>query len=284
MNNRQNSISVIIPVFNRVKLIARCINSVINQTYPVNEIIVVDDGSNDGTYDLIRKNFPQVISIYQENKGVSNARNVGIQSAKSKWIAFLDSDDEWLPNKIEKQISLIKKNPLYKVCHSDEIWIRNDVRVNPMKKHRKYGGDIYKKCLPLCVISPSSIIIHKDIFNDVGFFDKNLPVCEDYDLWLRICSKYEVLYLDQKLVKKYGGHDDQLSKKYWGMDRYRVIALEKMIDNPLLSLDNRIATINMTIRKVKILQKGYEKHENQKEANEMYEKLVKLESLNAKYC
>ena len=284
MNNRQNSISVIIPVFNRVKLIARCINSVINQTYPVNEIIVVDDGSNDGTYDLIRKNFPQVISIYQENKGVSNARNVGIQSAKSKWIAFLDSDDEWLPNKIEKQISLIKKNPLYKVCHSDEIWIRNDVRVNPMKKHRKYGGDIYKKCLPLCVISPSSIIIHKDIFNDVGLFDKNLPVCEDYDLWLRICSKYEVLFLDQKLVKKYGGHDDQLSKKYWGMDRYRVIALEKMIDNPLLSLDNRIATINMTIRKVKILQKGYEKHEHQKEANEMSEKLVKLESLNAKYC
>ena len=284
MNNRQNSISVIIPVFNRVKLIDRCINSVINQTCPVNEIIVVDDGSNDGTYDLIRKNFPQVISIYQENKGVSNARNVGIQSAKSKWIAFLDSDDEWFPNKIEKQISLIKKNPLYKVCHSDEIWIRNDVRVNPMKKHRKYGGDIYKKCLPLCVISPSSIIIHKDIFNDVGLFDKNLPVCEDYDLWLRICSKYEVLYLDQKLVKKYGGHDDQLSKKYWGMDRYRVIALEKMIDNPLLSLDNRIATINMTIRKVKILQKGYEKHEHQKEANEMSEKLVKLESLNAKYC
>ena len=284
MNNRQNSISVIIPVFNRVKLIARCINSVINQTYPVNEIIVVDDGSNDATYDLIRKNFPQVISIYQENKGVSNARNVGIQSAKSKWIAFLDSDDEWFPNKIEKQISLIKKNPLYKVCHSDEIWIRNDVRVNPMKKHRKYGGDIYKKCLPLCVISPSSIIIHKDIFNDVGLFDKNLPVCEDYDLWLRICSKYEVLLLDQKLVKKYGGHDDQLSKKYWGMDRYRVIALEKMIDNPLLSLDNRIATINMTIRKVKILQKGYEKHEHQKEANEMSEKLVKLESLNAKYC
>ena len=108
MNNRQNSISVIIPVFNRVKLIARCINSVINQTYPVNEIIVVDDGSNDGTYDLIRTYFPQVISIYQENKGVSNARNVGIQAAKGKWIAFLDSDDEWLPNKIEKQISFIK--------------------------------------------------------------------------------------------------------------------------------------------------------------------------------
>ena len=283
MINKQNSVSVIIPVFNRLKLIPRSMNSVINQTYPVNEIIVVDDGSNDGTYDMIKENFPQAILIYQENRGVSSARNIGIQAANSKWIAFLDSDDEWMPNKIEEQISFFIKNPLFKVCHTDEIWIRNGVRVNQMKKHRKYGGEIYKKCLPLCVISPSSIIIHKDIFNDVGFFDENLPVCEDYDLWLRICSKYKVLYLDQKLVKKYGGHKDQLSKKYWGMDRYRTIALEKMIDNPLLSIDDRIATINMTIRKMKILQKGYEKHEHQKEANEIYEKLTKLESLNAQY-
>ena len=264
MINKQNSVSVIIPVFNRLKSIPRSINSVINQTYPVNEIIVVDDGSNDGTYDMIKENFPQAILIYQENRGVSSARNIGIQAANSKWIAFLDSDDEWMPNKIEEQISFFIKNPLFKVCHTDEIWIRNGVRVNQMKKHRKYGGEIYKKCLPLCVISPSSIIIHKDIFNDVGFFDENLPVCEDYDLWLRICSKYKVLYLDQKLVKKYGGHKDQLSKKYWGMDRYRTIALEKMIDNPLLSIDDRIATINMAIRKVKILQKGYEKHDHQK--------------------
>ena len=233
MINKQNSVSVIIPVFNRLKLIPRSMNSVINQTYPVNEIIVVDDGSNDGTYDMIKENFPQAILIYQENRGVSSARNIGIQAANSKWIAFLDSDDEWMPNKIEEQISFFIKNPLFKVCHTDEIWIRNGVRVNQMKKHRKYGGEIYKKCLPLCVISPSSIIIHKDIFKDVGFFDENLPVCEDYDLWLRICSKYKVLYLDQKLVKKYGGHKDQLSKKYWGMDRYRIIALEKMIDNPL---------------------------------------------------
>ena len=283
MINKQNSVSVIIPVFNRLKLIPRSMNSIINQTYPVNEIIVVDDGSNDGTYDMIKENFPQAILIYQENRGVSSARNIGIKAANSKWIAFLDSDDEWMRNKIEEQISFFIKNPLFKVCHTDEIWIRNGVRVNQMKKHRKYGGEIYKKCLPLCVISPSSIIIHKDIFKDVGFFDENLPVCEDYDLWLRICSKYKVLYLDQKLVKKYGGHKDQLSKKYWGMDRYRIIALEKMIDNPLLSIDDRIATINMTIRKVKILQKGYEKYEHQKEANEMSEKLTKLESLNAQY-
>ena len=283
MKNHQNTVSVIIPVYNRAKLIDSSINSVINQTYPINEIIVIDDGSIDGTYDLVKSSFPQVILKYQENKGVSYARNVGINSAKSKWIAFLDSDDEWLPNKVEEQIDLLNTNSSFKICHTDEIWIRNQVRVNPMKKHRKYGGNIYNNCLPLCIISPSSVIIHKDIFNDVGLFDEELPVCEDYDMWLRICSKYSVLFLDQKLIKKYGGHDDQLSKKYWGMDRYRLIALEKMIDNPNLNTKDRIATINMAIDKAKILQKGYIKHNHKKEAQEMSEKLIILTSLNELY-
>jgi glycosyltransferase involved in cell wall biosynthesis len=220
---------------------------------------------------------------YQENKGVSNARNVGIKLAKSKWIAFLDSDDEWLPKKVEEQISLLNINLSFKICHTDEVWIRNQVRVNPMKKHRKYGGDIYNKCLPLCVISPSSIIIHKDIFNDIGLFDEELPVCEDYDMWLRICSKYSVLFLDQKLINKYGGHDDQLSKKYWGMDRFRLIALEKMIDNPNLNSTDRMATINMAIDKTRILQKGYIKHNHKIESQEISEKLIKLTSLNELY-
>ena len=283
MKNNQNTVSVIIPVYNRVKVIDRSINSVINQTYPINEIIVIDDGSSDGTYDLVKRNFPQVILKYQENKGVSNARNVGIKLAKSKWIAFLDSDDEWLPKKVEEQISLLNINLSFKICHTDEVWIRNQVRVNPMKKHRKYGGDIYNKCLPLCVISPSSIIIHKDIFNDIGLFDEELPVCEDYDMWLRICSKYSVLFLDQKLINKYGGHDDQLSKKYWGMDRFRLIALEKMIDNPNLNSTDRMATINMAIDKTRILQKGYIKHNHKIESQEISEKLIKLTSLNELY-
>ena len=283
MNNHQNSISVVIPVFNRKQLIERSINSVINQTYPPDEIIVIDDGSIDGTYDLIKNNYPQVILIHQENKGVSAARNVGITIAKGKWIAFLDSDDEWFPEKLEEQINYLKINNTYKICHTDEIWIRNQVRVNPMKKHKKYGGKIYNKCLPLCVLSPSSIIIHKEIFDDVGLFDEKLPVCEDYDMWLRICYKYEVLFLNQKLIYKYGGHDDQLSKKYWGMDRYRVIALEKMIHNKSLSNIEKIATINMGIEKIKILYKGYIKHDHKKEAQEMSEKLMKFTSLNELY-
>ena len=279
MTNIQNSISVIIPVYNRYNLIDRAIKSVLQQTRPPDEIIVIDDGSTDGTDLIIKKNYPDIILLQQKNRGVSCARNNGIKNAKGTWITLLDSDDEWLPEKLEKQLLALQDNSSSKICHTDEIWVRNGVRVNPMKKHRKYGGNIYKYCLPLCVISPSSVMIHKDIFKDVGFFDEHLPVCEDYDLWLRICSRYPVLYLRKKLIKKYGGHDDQLSLRFWGMDRFRIQALEKMINDPILSENNRNATVATAINKGRILQKGLLKHNHKEEAEKMMKKLAELETL-----
>jgi glycosyltransferase involved in cell wall biosynthesis len=274
-----NSISVIIPVYNRYTLIERAIKSVLGQTLLPDEIIVIDDGSTDGTDKIIKNNYPDIILLKQKNRGVSCARNNGIINAKGTWITLLDSDDEWLPEKLEKQSQAIQINSNNKICHTDEVWIRNGVRVNPMKKHRKYGGNIYKYCLPLCVMSPSSIMIHKDIFKDVGLFDENFPVCEDYDLWLRICSRYPVLYLQEKLIKKYGGHDDQLSRRYWGMDRFRIQALEKMINEPVLSENDRMATVTTAINKAKILQKGLVKHSHKEEAEKMTKKLAELETL-----
>ena len=279
MTNIHNSISVIIPVYNRCILIDRAIKSVLGQTLPPDEIIVIDDGSTDGTDKIIKNNHPDIILLKQKNRGVSCARNNGIKNAKGTWVTLLDSDDEWLPEKLEKQLLALQDNSSNKICHTDEIWVRNGVRVNPMKKHRKYGGNIYKYCLPLCVISPSSIMIHKDIFKDVGLFDENLPVCEDYDLWLRICSRYPVLYLREKLIKKYGGHDDQLSRRYWGMDRFRIRALEKMINDPVLSENDRMATVATAINKARILQKGLMKHSHKEEAEKMTKKLAELEIL-----
>ena len=278
MTNTNNSISVIIPVYNRCRLIDRAIKSVLGQTIPPDEIIVIDDGSTDGTDEVIKNSYPDVILLKQENRGVSCARNNGIKNAKGTWVALLDSDDEWLPVKLEKQLLALHENSSNKICHTDEIWIRNGVHVNPMKKHRKYGGNIYKYCLPLCVISPSSIIIHKEIFKDIGLFDENIPVCEDYDLWLRICSRYPVLYLQDKLIKKYGGHDDQLSRQYWGMDRFRIRALEKMINDPVLSEKDRMATVATAINKARILKKGLMKHGREKEAEKMMKKLAELEN------
>ena len=192
---------------------------------------MVDDGSTDETYQQFPVAFPTVKFLHQNNQGVSSARNRGIREAAGDWLAFLDSDDEWLPNKLERQLAEIEKTPEYRMSHTNEVWIRRGRRVNPMKKHRKYGGWIFDKCLPLCTISPSSALVHRSVLEQVGTFDESFEVCEDYELWLRICSQYPVLYLEEPLIVKYGGHEDQLSHSTWGLDRFRIRALEKLLQS-----------------------------------------------------
>jgi glycosyltransferase involved in cell wall biosynthesis len=249
-------VSVIIPAFNRSMLLKRAMDSVYRQTVTQYEIIVIDDGSTDDTADMVQKEYPNVCYLYQSNNGVSSARNKGLEMAKGNWLAFLDSDDEWMPEKLEKQLKLLNSQPEQKICHTEEIWIRDGVRVNQMKKHQKTGGWIFPQCLPLCAMSPSSIIIHRSVFEDVGRFDTQLPACEDYDLWLRITAKYPVLYIEEPQIFKYGGHEDQLSQKYWGMDQYRITALQKIISGNSLSDENRQLAIAMLIKKGKVFQKG----------------------------
>ena len=253
------NISVIIPTFNRKHLVKRAIQSVFDQTLQPHEIIIIDDGSKDGTDQLIKQEFPTVKYISQENSGISSARNIGIKESTGYWIAFLDSDDEWLSKKLEMQVDALKKNLEYKICHTNEIWIRNGIRVNPKDKHQKFGGHIFEKCLPLCIISPSSVLIKKTVFEEYGVFDPSLPACEDYDMWLRICAFLPVLYLDKLLLKKYGGHEDQLSQKYWGMDRFRITALEKAISNQMFDQNKRKAALEMLLKKLEIFITGANK-------------------------
>jgi len=249
-------ISLIIPCYNRSSSLKRALQSVLSQSYLPNEIIVVDDGSSDNTADMLRNEFPQVTYLYQENKGVSSARNLGIKHSTGDWIAFLDSDDTWLSHKLEKQVSALQQLPELKICHTEEIWIRNGVRVNAMNKHKKSGGWIFKQCLPLCAMSPSSILIHRSVFEHLGLFDESLVACEDYDLWLRISNQYPVLFMEQALINKYGGHEDQLSHQHWGMDRFRIQALDKLLKHSMLSDENRSLAINMLLKKSRIFQKG----------------------------
>ena len=259
------NISIIIPTYNRKSFLIHAINSVLNQTYQNLELIIIDDGSSDKTENIIKKKYPKIKFYKQKNKGVSAARNKGIKMASCKWIAFLDSDDRWHPRKLENQINYLLAHPRYKICHTDEIWIRKGIRINQHKKHKKHGGHIFDKCLDLCRISPSSVIIHKDIFNKVGLFNEKLPVCEDYDLWLRIAEKFPVLYLDEKLVIKYGGHLNQLSKKYWGMDRFRIIALENIIKKSFLKKKNKQLVKKILKKKINIYLQGLKKRNKKKE-------------------
>jgi glycosyltransferase involved in cell wall biosynthesis len=212
---------------------------------------------------MVAKRYPQIIYKFQNNQGVSAARNRGIQLSRSDWIAFLDSDDTWHTDKLKVQSEMIHENPDYKFIHTNETWIRNGIELQQMEKHKKRGGYIYQYCLPLCVISPSSAMIHRTVFEDSGYFDEELPACEDYDLWLRICSKYPVLYSTNKLVTKYGGHPDQLSTKYWGMDRFRIRSLSKILTSKSLPGNLRKMTIKMLQKKIDILMTGALKHGNQ---------------------
>ena len=264
-------ISVIIPTYNRTHLLPRALDSILSQSCLPNEIIVVDDGSTDDTSVLMTSVYPEIVFIQQSNTGVSCARNVGIKRASGDWIAFLDSDDEWFPEKLEVQMNALYKNPELKICHTNEIWIRNGTRVNPKKKHEKFGGWIFQKCLPLCCISPSSVIIHKSIFDEAGLFDDSLLVCEDYDLWLRITARNPVLYIEKPLLRKYGGHNDQLSRKYWGMDRFRIKSLEKIIYSKELSESDENAAKKMLTEKIHIFIQGAQKRGNKKEVREFKE-------------
>ena len=227
---------------------------------------MVDDGSTDGTPALMRQ-FPEVrVHRWEENRGVSSARNWGIQMARGEWICFLDSDDRWVENKLQVQVDWMQAHPECPTCYTDEIWIRNGVRVNPKNKHRKYSGDIFQHCLPLCIISPSSILMRASVLEATGGFDADLAACEDYDLWLRLTSRYPVEFIPEKLIIKTGGHADQLSQKFRGMDRFRVYALEKILKQDVLSPQQRTWVLETLIEKCSILHMGYSNRGKQEEA------------------
>ena len=266
-------ISAIIPTYNRRNTLPRAVESVLNQIYKPIEIIVVDDGSTDGAKEMCSEMYPLVRYIYQANSGVSSARNTGIKSASGDWIALLDSDDEWLPDKLDRQVKLLQDNAEIRFCHTNEIWIRNNVRINQKKKHQKYGGNIFNKCLDICRISPSSSLFHTSVIKDVGLFDESLDVCEDYDMWLRITSKYPVLFLDQPLIKKFGGHSDQLSRVFGGIEQYRIRSLEKILTSKSLSGSQFEAAKDMLIHKLQIYAKGLKKRDKNTEFHSVEKKI-----------
>ena len=263
------SVSVIIPTYNRRDMVLRALDSVLQQTRRANEVIVIDDGSDDGTAAAIGTRFPNVILVSQSNRGVSAARNAGIRLASSTWVALLDSDDSWHKQKLEKQLQLAARLPEAQLVHCDENWIRHGKPLNQKAYHKKSGGDIFAPSLERCLISPSAALVKRELLLDIGLFDEALPACEDYDLWLRICANHEVAFVADKLVTKYGGHPDQLSKSIWGLDRFRIRSLGNLLLSAPLS-DEQAALANSVLqKKARIFAQGAAKRGNSPEALEL---------------
>ena len=247
-------ISVIIPTYNRANFILRAITSIQEQSILVDEIIVIDDGSRDETKNLLKDQNIQY--YYQENKGVAAARNLGIKKAKNPWLAFLDSDDTWNNNKIEKHIDFHLNNKDIYASYSNEKWIRNG-KVISLKKYQQKAQPTFINSLDLCKIGSSSFFAHKKVFEDDLYFDESLPACEDYDLWLRILQKYTIHLINEELINKYAGHENQLSFNTKLIDIYRIFALEKHINSQY-----KKEVLEELLIKTTILLKGAKKHKN----------------------
>jgi len=265
-------VSVVIPVFNRPDMLIQAVESVLAQSFSDFELIVVNDGSHDDIPAVLIPYADAVTLLSQENKGVSAARNLGVARSRGEYVAFLDSDDLWLPDKLNRQAAFFEAHPEVNVCQTEEIWIKNGKRLNPAKKHRKPSGMIFLPSLELCLVSPSAVMFRKSFFREMGGFDESLPACEDYDLWLRISSRYPIHLIDEALVIKRGGHPDQLSSTP-GLDKFRIQSLIKIIKSPHLTDNMREAALAVLAGKSRIYAQGCAKRNRKTEA-EKYERIA----------
>ena len=280
-------VSAIVPVHNRAWCIRRSIESVLAQDYRPLELIVVDDGSTDDTPRLlgeIAREMTEYVEskaggialriLRQDNRGVSAARNLGIRAARGPLIAFLDSDDEWLPQKTSRQTADLLAHPGMRVHQTGETWVRRGRRVNPPQRLRKRAGDLFEQSLDHCAISPSAAMLRREVFDEVGLFDETFPACEDYEMWLRITCRHEVGLLDEALIVKHGGHADQLSFTVEALDRHRIRAIVKILDSGALSAAQRDLAVRALETKCRIYAEGCRKRGREDEAEEVLD-LVK---------
>lgn len=247
MDNMDNIVSVIIPTFNRAWTLKNAVDSVLLQDYPNIEIIVIDDGSTDNTRELLKEYQNKILVLRQENSGVSAARNFGIKESKGEFIALLDSDDAWEKEKISCQVEFFMKNPEAMICQTEEIWIRNGKRVNPKIKHKKPSGMIFEPSLNLCLVSPSAVMMKRELFDLKGYFNEEFIVCEDYDLWLRISSSLPIFLIDKPYTIKRGGHKDQLSG-FHSQDKFRIRSLAALIKSGDLTED-QVGKVKIVLKK-----------------------------------
>lgn len=267
------TVSVVIPTFNRALKVCRAVSSVLLQTFRDFDLIVVDDGSTDDTRQKLNQ-FRDRITLIQHpgNLGVSAARNSGIRASSAPLVAFLDSDDYWLPKKLETQVAFFRENPGAVACQTEEMWIRSGRRVNPCNRHLKPSGHIFIPSLKRCLVSPSAVMLKRHLLEEVGLFDEDLPACEDYDLWLRVLRNYPIELIKEFQLVKEGGNADQLSSAIPGLDRFRIRALVKLIEKGDLRPEYLRATLEELRTKCRIYGAGCLKR-GKREEGEVYLRL-----------
>ncbi len=260
------AVSVIIPTYNRARLVFAAIASVIAQRATDFELIVVDDGSTDDTWPELKRTAAAVNAehadrvamriVHTENRGVAAARNTGVALASAPLIALLDSDDLWGPDKLARQIEYMRAHPQCVISQTDEYWMSNGERVNPGLRHRKAAGDIFIDSLRTCLVTPSTVILRTALLREVGGFDEDFSAAEDYDLWLRILVRHEIGLIAEHHATRRSGHHGQLSATVPAIDRFRILALLKLLGGHDLNEVRRRAVCEVLAEKCGIYAKG----------------------------
>ena len=273
-------VSAIIPTYNRGWVLREAIESVLAQDYGDFELIVVNDGSTDDTSAILR-DYDGITVLEQPNLGVSAARNAGAAHAGGDLVAFLDSDDLWLPRKLSVQVDFFRKNPQVLVCQTQETWMRNGRRVNAGQRHQKQSGLFFERSLELCLVSPSAVMMKKAYLETMGGFDESLPACEDYDLWLRINASPPIHLIDRPLIVKRGGHQDQRASSP-GLFKYRIASIRKLLDHGGLSPLQKRAAVRVLNKKCRIYAEGCRKR-GRLEEEFRYLEISKMYSISYNY-
>lgn len=256
-------VSVIVPTFDRASLLPRALDSALSQRGPSLEVLVADDGSTDATPEVLARygGDSRLRVLRLEHGGVCRARNAAAAEARAPLLAFLDSDDEWLPGKLEAQCALLRSERL-SICQTGEIWIRNGARVNPPSHYVKRGGDLFDLSLRHCMITPSSVLMTRALYEAAGGFDPQYPACEDFDLWLRIVPDHPVGLVPRPYLIRYGGHPGQLSTAYPAQDRFRIRALASLLERKKLDPVRRARAMEALEEKLGIYEAGCRKRGN----------------------
>lgn len=259
-------VTVIIPTHDRLAMLREAVRSVREQTFTDWELIVVDDASTDDTWDWLSRQVNLQAVRLSDQRGPAAARNAGAAEARGRYLAFLDSDDLFAPDKLARQLELLETNPGMALCHCDELWLRHGKELRQLPKHEKRGGLIFEHCLPLCRISPSAAVIRHEVFLDLRGFDEELEVAEDYELWLRLTALHPVGFIPEPLTIKRGGHADQLSQKYGQIEKFRIEALRRVLTRAPLSPEQRSAALATLRQKCEVHARGCEKRGRTEEA------------------
>jgi glycosyltransferase involved in cell wall biosynthesis len=249
-----SKVSVIIPTYDRAKFIAKAVDSALQQTYPDVEVIVVDDGSKDNTRHVLRGYEGRIRYFYQENRGIAGARNRGIKEAKGKYIAFLDSDDIWVPEKLAAQVAILEKNPNIGIVYHKLIILNEKGEWLGTKPKEVYGRNFQELVAGMGDLPTSSVVTRSECFKKAGLFDESMDTMEDFEMWLRIAKEYEIYEIDKRALAFYYRHDQQITQ-----DKIKVslglVNLDKKIlktfkDIPTGVVSRRLAKNEYTLSRV----------------------------------